>query len=295
MKTFCPHHGRKVCTTDLLDKVAGADHQPASPGPPADQQPASPAPPADQQPASPAPPADQQPASPAPPADQQPASPAPPADQQPASPAPPADQQPASPAPPADQQLASPAPQADQQPVSPAPPADQQLVSPASPHEIAASKYLNGTPIVRNIALSRPSGSAVTTTALLQPVPMTSFPGGSTTSAGNVRINAPTLSSGSAVPGSALSASGKSGPGATVRPGGSSGRGGKSLPIPAAATTTTRSPLISGNILPASGSTPTFSQPTSTTWPPAPEGPKILIFFLKFLNAQAARNSLTIR
>jgi hypothetical protein len=50
-----------------------------------------------------------------------------------------------------------------------------------------------------------------------------------------------------------------------------------------------------GSLNDPSAGSPPLGPPANTTWPPTPESPKILIFYIKFLNVNAPRNSLTIR
>jgi hypothetical protein len=50
-----------------------------------------------------------------------------------------------------------------------------------------------------------------------------------------------------------------------------------------------------GSLNDPSAGSPPLGPPANTTWPPTPESPKILIFYIKFLNVHAPRNSLTIR
>ncbi len=50
-----------------------------------------------------------------------------------------------------------------------------------------------------------------------------------------------------------------------------------------------------GSLNDPSAGWPPLGPPANTTWPPTPESPKILIFYIKFLNVNAPRNSLTIR
>jgi hypothetical protein len=57
-----------------------------------------------------------------------------------------------------------------------------------------------------------------------------------------------------------------------------------------------KAPVAGGNLTTVSTGSPLSPPPpVNTTWPPTPESPKILVFYIKFLNVRAAKNSLTIR